>query len=343
MMIININYRDADEFYKFVPMLPEATYLSDSVTFSVASFQVTFFPDHGVCICFTIHHSIADGVAMLSFLRAWSSINQFNGDSHLVEKCCLPFYDRSGITNKDGFWNRMRGSRTMINMATANTPPTHSVRATLTLSNTEIRHLKKFVLSNMKLPAKDFSSTVIVYAFLWTCFAKTTDGPDDEAVYIAVPGDCRARLDPPLPNTYFGNCFAIMLAESTFGRLRDKEFGIIEAALEIREAIQKTLNNKINGVVDISGINKTRKLNRRRLFFVAGSARFDMDEIDFGWGGPRKTESMNITKETVSLRGQSIGFQGLQIGLCMSKLEMDAFAAVFHQGIRESNMYLSKI
>lgn len=242
---------------------------------------------------------------------------------------------------RDGFWDRMRRSRGLVNLTTINAPPTRSVRATFTLSNAEIRQLKKFVLSNMKL--KDLSSSVVVYAFLWTCFAKTSDGPDNEAVYIAIPGDCRARLDPPLPDTYFGNCVAIILGESTFRRLRGKE-GFVEAAMEIREAIHKTFNKKKNnGVVDISGINKSRKVNIRRRLAVAGSARFDMDETDFGWGGPRKTEYQSVNKEAVALRRKSIGFQGVEIGLCMSKVQMDAFAAVFQQGITESNMSLSKI
>lgn len=170
-------------------------------------------------------------------LQAWSLIFKFKGDSHLGEEC-LPFYDRSGINDAQRTWTTTEKSRRRVTLATV-TPPTHNVRAVFVLSDDEIQHLKKFILNKKPdIAAKNVSSFIIICAYVWTCLANSDEVADDEPQYLACPSDCRARLDPPLPDTYFGNCVAYMLAESTHGKLRGKE-GIIEAALAIGKAIQK--------------------------------------------------------------------------------------------------------
>lgn len=281
-------------------------------------------------------------------------ITKFKGESYLLASGdkWLPSYERSAIKERlpGGIWKHMRKSSQIANSAShANGPPKHNVRAVFTLNNSQIRELKKFVLNKLKpeLMARDqVSSYVIVCAFLWTCFARSAgeDVADDEPVYIACTGDCRARLDPPLPETYFGNCIAIMLGESTHKRLRDRE-GMVEAAVAIVKAIQNTFGNNGNGV-DFSGIQKLRKLNTKRAFFIVGSPTFALDRVDFGWGKPKAVEAMTVDAKESAFLGKSISSQGVQIGLSMSKVDMDAFVALFQQGIRESeegNRVLSKM
>lgn len=295
----------------------------------------------------------------MCFLRAWSSIAKSNNsDSHLLASAskCLPSYDRSAVIKNAErrlstatTWDCAKKSRRVVTLSV--TPPTHNVRAVFVLSDNEIQQLKKFVLHKKPGMRNKVSTFVLVCAYLWSCFAKSVglegeEVADDEPVYLAFPGDCRAHLDPPLPDTYFGNCVAFMIGESTHGRLRGKE-GIVEAALAIRKAIRKTFNND-NGVIDVSGHQKFKQLKRKRVFIIAGSPRHDMDGNDFGWGRAKKTEFMHIdSRQSVSLMTRSMGFEGAQIGLSMSKVEMDGFAAVFEQGIGESaaeeNIFRSKI
>lgn len=334
-------YREAEDFRGFVSKLPQATYLPDSIKFPVAAFQVTFFPGRGLSLGVTMHHSIGDGATLVSFLRAWSSITKFSGDSHLLENDCLPFYDRSGVIKRlsTEAWNEAKEAKPLVRLAVS--PPTHNLRATLALSDYEIGRLKKSV-------GRNTSTTVIVCAYMWTCLAKSWDdgevaGDDDEPQYLALPGDCRARLDPPLPDNYFGNCIAFILAESSRGKLRGKE-GIAEAVVAIDKAIKETFNKskEAAGVVDVSGYQEFRKLNRRRVLMVAGSIGFDLDGHDFGWGTAKKSEFIHVhTKETFSL-SKPTSFEGVQIGLSMSRVEMDAFAAVFQRGITEASVAVAE-
>ncbi|KAI3464101.1 hypothetical protein Pfo_020764 [Paulownia fortunei] len=297
--------RDADEFHYFVPQLPPAAYLVS------------------ICIGFTNHHAIADGATLLGFVQAWASINKFNGDEHLIAL----------------------GEKYLPMVSSTISLPTYKVRGTFVLSEAEIQKLKNFVL-NKKPAIARVSSFMVVCAHVWTCLAKSgaaagEEVADDEPEYLTCPADCRARLNPPLPDTYFGNCLALVLAESTHGKLKGNE-GFVAAAQATGEAIQKIVNN---GREILHGsenrLLESRKLNGKRVLGVAGSPRFDLYGTDYGWGRPKKFEAVHIDCiGSVSLC-KSREYGGVEIGLSMPKVKMDAFAAIFNQGLSEAteNLY----
>lgn len=71
-----------------------------------------------------------------------------------------------------------------------------------------------------------------------------------------------------------------------------------------------------------------------RVLVIAGSPRYDVDGTDLGWGRSRKTEFVHVySKYSVPVISKSQEFEGVQIALCSSKLEVDTFAVVFQRGI----------
>ncbi|KAK6153301.1 hypothetical protein DH2020_012940 [Rehmannia glutinosa] len=337
--------RDSDEFYDFVPHLPPPIYSPDSIKFSVAAVQVTLFPNLGISIGFTSHHAIGDGVTLLGFIQSWASISKFNGDTHLLalgEKC-LPFYDRGIIKDANRLatecWDLMKTFRPTLSSTVS--WPTYKVRATFVLSDVEIQTLKNLVLNN-KPTMVHVSSFMVACAYVWTCLAKsaTASGEevmDDEPEYLSCTVDCRARLNPPLPETYFGNCLILMLAESAHERLKGNE-GFLSAAQAIGETIQRTINNE-RGIMDGSKkrLLEGTKLIGKRVVGIAGSPRFDLYGADFGWGRPKKFEALHIDcNESISLCKPREFQGGAEIGLSMSKAKMDAFAAMFNQGLTQN-------
>ncbi|GFP79913.1 anthocyanin 5-aromatic acyltransferase [Phtheirospermum japonicum] len=336
--------RDNDQFLDFVPQLPRAT-ISDSSTakFPVAAVQVTLFPNQGVCVGFTIHHAICDGATGVRLMKMWASINRFNGDdSHLLalgEKC-LPFYERDVIRDGDRLamesWSYMKTllPTTTTTLSSAVSLPTHAIRATFVLSRAQIQKLKNLI------PAGEdrVSSFTVACAHLWTCLARSAaaageEVADDEPEYFCIPVDCRRRLDPPLPDTYFGNCSKIVIADSTNGKLKGGE-GFLAAAKAIGEAIQKGLSDE-KGIMDgsLKSFQELLKGIGKRMHLVAGSPGFDYYTADYGWGRPIKFDYLQSRVE-VSFFGKSRESQGgIEICVLMPKFKMDAFAAFFNQGL----------
>lgn len=331
--------RDADEFHAFLPRVATADYSSDTIKFSVAAAQVTLFPNQGICIGLSIHHAICDAAAVIFFIKSWASINKSNAQNH-----ALPSYNRSAVQDGERlttlYWNNY------MKMARPRTEPTvvssQKVRVTFILSNVDIQTLKQLVLSN-KQSTSHVSSFTVVCGHIWSCLAKLdgvvgADVANDEPEYLTCAADCRARLNPPLPLTYFGNCLASVVAQSTNGRLKGKD-GFVAAARAIGEAVDAVFNDE--GGVMHGSENRLRRrveLAGKRVAAVIASPRFDLEGADYGWGGSRKVEVVHIDccDRLFSLWKWRGG--GVEIGVAMPMRKMDAFAALFNQGLVDATV-----
>ncbi|XP_073297110.1 phenolic glucoside malonyltransferase 1-like [Primulina huaijiensis] len=332
--------RVSDEFYACVPQLPPATYSSEAVVFPVLAVQVTLFPDHGICLGFSNHHAIGDASSIVRFIKAWASVNRFGGDSKLIDDKSLPFYDRTAVEDPEGldsiYWNMMKKSRPVESPPISF--PLNKVRATFVLTKEDVQNLKSFVL--LKRPEMRVTAFTVTCALVWVCVVKaaaaTEEVADEEPEYFGFAADCRGRLDPPLPTTYFGNCLAFVKAESTHGLLRGKD-GFLVAVECVIKAIQKTVYNE-KGILD--GAEEWPlefgKLIGKRLFGVAGSPRFDLYDSDYGWGRPKKFESASIDSDrSMSLCKSRDSEGGLEIGLSRPKKKLDKFASIFTEILRK--------
>ncbi|KAH6763668.1 hypothetical protein C2S51_014917 [Perilla frutescens var. frutescens] len=336
----NDHSRDAAEFHDFLPTLPPATYSSDSIKFSVTAVRITLFPNHGICIGLTNHHAICDGSNLIGpsgLIQTWASISKFNRDSHLSRKM-LPSYDRSTVEGAADlttvFWNHV----TMFSPPASSTlpPPAFNVRGTFVLTEVEIRTFKKF-LENQNPTVGHVSSYVAVCAHVWSCLAEAAAAAgervdEDEPEYLSVSVDCRGRLTPPLPQTYLDNCLVFVLAQSTHEQLKGKK-GLVVAARVIAAAISKTVDGEGGVLVDAEENYLRRwEVAEKRLIGVAGSPKFDLHSVDFGWGGFRKFEVIHIDYNgAMSLTMSKQG--GIEVGLSMPKPKMDAFATIFNKNL----------
>ncbi|KAK4483422.1 hypothetical protein RD792_010609 [Penstemon davidsonii] len=345
--------RNADEFYDFVPDLPKAKLESDKgiKVIPLFSVQLTLFPDSGICAGFTNHHALGDASSIVGFLKAWSSIAKLGGDEHheiLSATYSIPFYDRSVIKDSSGlahtFWNQMELFKIEFPPLKF---PTKNVRATYILQKNEVQKLKNLVLA--KSTTLDpvlihLSSFTITSAYVWTCLAKSAAGAgeevdDIEPEYFCFAVDARARLDPPVPRTYFGNCVALVTTESTHGELKG-ENGFIIAVELIGEVISEKVNKKEELLRDSDKwmMKYGPKMIGKRCFGVSGSPKFDMYDMDFGWGKPKKFECVSIDGDggAMSLCKYREFEGGLEIGLSLPKKKMEAFADVFYDGLKKS-------
>lgn len=212
------------------------------------------------------------------------------------------------------------------------------VRATFLITGINIQALKKIV--STKRPAlTHVSSFTVVCAYLWTCFAKmrATVWEEmhnlEEAQNFGFAMDCRARLDPPLPASYFGNCLVHCLGVEK-GRVMIGDDGLAAAAEVLGNAISSKANSKEGPLL---GSDKWMEefagaLRGEWCMGIAGSPKFDYyNNIDFGWGRPLKFE---FVEEALSLSRRKDSKTDLEIGVILPQNEMDVFATVFTQGLR---------
>ncbi|KAK1393740.1 anthocyanin 5-aromatic acyltransferase-like [Heracleum sosnowskyi] len=347
--------RDAKVLKPLVPQFPAATTCIDDSSESysaspVFAIQITVFPNRAICIGITNSHVVADGNTVFNFVRAWASfakqLNISDGELNVHNVVSstdfqIPYYDRSSIKDPHGLGAMLvkalgplvkhiqqekeilQGSSDILS------------RATFVLTEANIKVLKNIV--STKRPNLTYvSSFTVICAYLWTCFAKTraTVGKEvhnlDEAQNFGFVMDCRARLDPPLPASYFGNCLVPCVGVQT-GRVMVGDEGLAAAAEVLGNSIavklkEGPLHSSDKWMEEFGGV-----MRGEWNIGIAGSPKLDYyNNIDFGWGKPLKFE---FVEEPLSLSRCKDSKADIEIGVILPKTEMDVFSTVFTQGL----------
>ncbi|KAG5016696.1 hypothetical protein JHK82_022348 [Glycine max] len=328
--VLDNSPHQASESRSLVPHLDS----SDSHA-SIVSLQITLFPNRGFSIGISTHHSVLDGKSSTLFIQAWSSLCQTNDDessessSPSLAPKLVPFFNRSVIRTPSelglNFPTNWTEALTKL-FPTGNSdgrclkllpfPPRleDEVRATFVLTGADLEKLRK------------------------VCIAKAIHGveKEKEKFAFAFTVDCRARLEPPIPENYFGNCvWGNLVDADPLDFIKEEAFGIV--AKSIHSKIKEMLDKGIFHGAD-SSFSKYESMAKEKVevFAIAGSNRFGVYGTDFGWGKPAKVEITSVDRGlTIGLAESKDGNGGVEVGLVLKKNVMDLFATLFRRGVSD--------
>ncbi|XP_023757703.1 malonyl-coenzyme A:anthocyanin 3-O-glucoside-6''-O-malonyltransferase-like [Lactuca sativa] len=331
--LIGNHPRECDKFYHLVPLLKRTVKVSDYITIPVFSVQVTLFPNNGFSIGLTNHHSLGDATTRFCFLKAWTSIAQSGTDELFLTHGSLPVYDRLVKYPKlDESYLKNAKVETFNEeyQPPSLSGPTDKVRATVILTRSVINRLKKLV--STQLPSLVYvSSFTVACGYIWSCIAESRN---DELEIFGFTIDCRARLDPPIPAAYFGNCVTIWVAMDKAKQLMGME-GFLNAAKLLGESLHKTLTDKDGIVKDLGSLDDLFfELKPTTMIGVAGTPKLKFYDLDFGWGKPKKHETVSIDYNgSISMAACKDQNEDLEIGVSLSASEMEVFVRIFNDGL----------
>ncbi|KAJ4969713.1 hypothetical protein NE237_002812 [Protea cynaroides] len=331
------NPKDATESHPLLPQLPVS-----GPIIPLLAIQVTVFPNSGFCIGVTYQHSICDGRAFTHFMKTWASISKFEAGSLSSES--LPFLDRTVIQENFGITkryleavDRFMGSESVsgnrrLRMMDIELKP-NMIRATFELNKSNCRRLKDWISAQYKkddgIPPSRF---VAICAYTWICLlkaeAKVGDLKTNNTTIFVLNVDCRSRLNPPIPETYFGNCIRPCVAMAEKSDLI--KGGAAVAAQLIGNAMYETNKEILRGLGNrnISGL---LGLQSGRGLAAAGSPQLGMYKTDFGFGRLKKLELSSIDRTGAMFLKESPDVDGgVEFDLVLSRQEMDAFVSVFY-------------
>ncbi|KAG5579377.1 hypothetical protein H5410_050004 [Solanum commersonii] len=184
-------------------------------------------------------------------------------------------------------WDKMKKHKSTADHVIL-TPPDNIVRGTFIITRNEIEKLKNLI-SSRRPSLTHVTSYTVTCGYVWACLIKSEDNTDiiiDDNVmeYFSCTVDYRARFDPPLPLSYFGNCVVWYIVKTRHVDLVGNE-GFIIAAESIGETIHKRNKDK-EYVLSGEWLEEDDGGEDRRFkpLSVAGSPKFDLYATDFGWG-----------------------------------------------------------
>ncbi|KAI5661017.1 hypothetical protein M9H77_20340 [Catharanthus roseus] len=334
--------KNCNRFYPLVPQVPPAFTESGSTKTPVFALQVTLFPEIGISIAYSMLHLLGDASSLVGFLKAWGSIFKFGGNENFIPTSSLPFYDRSMIKDPYNLLEKIliekkkQKNRTW-DLSEIREIAADKVRATFVMHQTDIKHLKNYVLSK-RPKVVHLSSWTVTCAYLWVCWLKSMEAigeqvDDSETEYFLSAVNYRARLDPPMPSTYFGSAIVPSITKARHGEIIGPD-GFATAAALIGEAIHRRVSDR-ESVLKGDWLNEVEEVKKGRFLGTNGSPLFDTYGTDFGWGKAEKYESISIDIDGGMAIERSRKFEGgLEIGLSLPGKRMDAFGAFFNSFIK---------
>ncbi|XP_061998422.1 phenolic glucoside malonyltransferase 2-like [Rosa rugosa] len=337
------DFVEAKDYHPLIPLLEVADERAAAM-----AIQITLFRNRGFSIGTTMHHAVLDGKNSCSFFKAWAHIcKQETGIGSSSSSISLPdnlnpFHDRMAIHDPKGL-GELYSNEYLNQGGPNNRSVTHSrppkalpqdlVRGTFDFTRANIQTLREHVVKTTRvadLSSLHLSTFSLGCAYTWICLVKAEEIKGEKTAMI-FGVDARSRLDPPVPDTYFGNCVVGRVAVAETKGLSGED-GLVVAVKAITEALRSLDDGVFNGAelwvskfLDFSLYDK--------VYSIAGSQRFEVYGTDYGWGRPRKIELVSIDKtDAVSLMDSKNGGGAVEVGLALKKPQMEVFASLFAKG-----------
>ncbi|XP_062115328.1 anthocyanin 5-aromatic acyltransferase-like [Humulus lupulus] len=331
------------------PLLPRAARANMVPLMAV---RVTVFPNSGFCLGLALNHVVADARTFNNFMKLWST---FCVDHH-HDRSSLPCYDRTVIVDTRGlegvflneWWKRRTLSSSPSRVLDNGACDDELVRTSFVLGFGEMDKIKSRIrVLNLEQQPKHsqlldlISPYVVTCAFLWVCVLKTQERVgqdsalhhnDEDPNYFGFIAGGLTRFEHPVPVTYLGNCVGFGRAKASRGELLG-EYGLVVAARAIKRTVIR-LDEGFLGEAD-RWISEWAELIGSDIHVMAcGSPKVDFYGRDFGWGKPKKIEEIEIdSTKAISLSESRDVKGGIEIGLVLPKLQMDAFTLLFKEGL----------
>ncbi|KAK1685774.1 hypothetical protein QYE76_046622 [Lolium multiflorum] len=274
---------------------------------AVLAVQATRF-NGGVAVGVTVHHAVADGRSLWTFVEAWATACR-------GEKPALtPSFDRSVVKLPGG----EEEARSILRRRAPNLP---LVAPPPSLTEDRTRFTRR--------------TFVVVTALAWTCFARCKQFPLDDDVPLLFFADVRDRLDPPVDRGYIGVCLTRCLAMLPARELRGT-LALLTAAAALQDEIRRMNRDPAD---QQSHLTPIMLASWDRVMNVSGSSAFAAYDIaDFGWGKLRRTEPirMNHDGQVALMRGRD----GLGVQVSVSLLQQALVENCSFAPVQKAHMHM---
>ncbi|KAA8539941.1 hypothetical protein F0562_026633 [Nyssa sinensis] len=257
--------------------------------------QLTKLRD-GLAMGCAFNHAILDGTSTWHFMSSWAEICR--GSSTISVP---PFLERT----------KARNTRVKINLELPSDAPQNGTSANgdLTKSDPPLREkifrfsesaidqIKSELNASSSDGSKPFSTFQSLSTHVWRAVTRARPLKPEDYTAFTVFADCRKRVDPPMPESYFGNLIQAIFTVTAAGLLsaNPPKFAAM--------MIQKAIDMHDSKVID--GRNEEWERDPRIFQFkdagvncvaVGSSPRFKVYEVDFGWGKPESVRSGSNNK-----------------------------------------------
>uniref|UniRef100_A0A0D9VG15 Uncharacterized protein n=1 Tax=Leersia perrieri TaxID=77586 RepID=A0A0D9VG15_9ORYZ len=327
--------RDVAEIAPLVPELPK-----DGAVLAV---QATVLPPacRGIALGVTVHHAACDGSSSTHFLHAWAAICAG------AAVPSPPVINRTCIREREDIYDMMTATTERDqNMFRSPDVVDGKLLATFTLSKDNLQSIKDTVAgeaARRATPPPRCTSIVATFAVTWHCYIRSAElvneaeeTRNDCRVHLLFATDNRARMEPRVPDKYLGTCVG-----GCFASAPNKDVaatgadGLFTTCSAIAAAIEEgTLYHADYWDWCLEHGKELRSIDAGPPLSVAGSPRFRVYDVDFGFGRPVKVEIVSVAKTgAMSVAEARGGSGGIEVGIALPPERMERLRRCFHDAV----------
>ncbi|XP_057805241.1 agmatine coumaroyltransferase-2-like [Salvia miltiorrhiza] len=252
--------------------------------------QLTRFSCGSMVVGFTAHHHVADGHSSSNFLVAWGQATRG------LRISPLPFYDRMIFPPRNP--PKIEFQHCGAEYIPRNFKKTYPM-IDYNIDDVVIHkvHYNAEFISKLKAKAstntKRFTTIEALLAHLWRAITRARALNQSDTTRLRISVDGRSRLNPKVPNEYFGNLVLWAFATTKVKDLLHEPLSY--AAKLLHEAIIKVNDDYFKSFIDYANHEVKDEVPNTESSFdpilwpnleVDSWLRFPFYDLDFGCGGP---------------------------------------------------------
>jgi shikimate O-hydroxycinnamoyltransferase len=231
------------------------------------------------------NHNLMDGRSVFYFFQTWACIARGELDSVIppsFDNTLLHARSPPTITSDHPEY------RSCHDQVKNTVTPSLCVVTKLKLSNEQICSLKSQCTDGSSKTR--ISTFCVISALFWKCYCIAQELPPGTNTRLQFTADIRERLQPPLPQEFFGNAVIRTSATADASKITSNPISI--AASSVKAAIDGITDEYIRSFIDYVEVNQDKKLAPVRELpksdlRIASIAGMPVYEADFGWGAPQ--------------------------------------------------------
>ncbi|KAI3988385.1 hypothetical protein MKX01_019839 [Papaver californicum] len=247
----------------------------------------------GLAIGCAFNHAILDGMSTWHFLSSWAEICR--GSTTISVQ---PFHDRTKARNTRVKLDLPESAAAFEKPVTSNgeeknhTPEPQLREKIFRFSGSTIEKIKSKANENLADDCKPFSTFQALGSHIWCAVTRARNLKPEDYTVFTIFADLRKRVDPPMPDSYFGNLIQAIFTVTAAGALLSNpaEYGTKALQVVIKSHDAKTINER-NAAWESNPVLFKYKDAGMNCVAVGSSPRFPVYEVDFGFGKPERVRS----------------------------------------------------
>lgn len=230
-------------------------------------------------LCTAISHCLCDGIGTSQFLHAWAHFTR----KPKIDPPVIPFHTRHVLNPR---------SPPQVNFPhpgyTKNTPTQVDlikllqsqpvVPTSFIFTPVDVLSLKKQCVPSLKCTTFEALAT-----HTWRSWVRSLDLNPTLNVKLLFSVNIRRKLNPEMPEGYYGNGFVLGCAEST---VKDLIAANMRHSVKLVQQAKETLDDEhVRSMVDLLD-DKTVKTDLSTSLVISQWSKLGLEEVDFGEGKP---------------------------------------------------------